>query len=75
MAELTAAGRKRINRSNFAIPEKAPGPGSYPIHDAAHARAALARVAANGSASDQQRVRAAVAAKYPGINLSTATGT
>jgi hypothetical protein len=44
MAELTYRARKKIKRKNFAIKSKAPGSGSYPIHDLRHARNALARV-------------------------------
>lgn len=65
MAELNAAKRKKLPRSSFAIPEKAPGPGSYPIHDESHARNALSRVATNGTPEERSRVRKAVARKYP----------
>lgn len=40
MARLTAAQRRKLPKSAFAVPSKAPGPGSYPIPDAAHAKAA-----------------------------------
>jgi hypothetical protein len=60
MAKLTTRGRKRLKKSSFALPGR-----RYPIHDRAHARNALARVAQNGSASEQARVRAAVHRKYP----------
>jgi len=40
MARLTAAARKALPLSDFAVPSKAPGPGSYPIPDKAHAVAA-----------------------------------
>lgn len=63
--KLTVKARKHIDEANFAIPEKAPGPGSYPIHDLAHARNALARVSAEGTPEEKRRVRAAVYAKYP----------
>jgi hypothetical protein len=63
MARLTARGRKRLKRSQFAIPSKK----AYPIHDRAHARNALARVSQHGSASQKARVRAAVRRKYPGM--------
>ncbi|HXK34678.1 MAG TPA: hypothetical protein VNM91_11790 [Dehalococcoidia bacterium] len=39
------AQRKRLPKSAFAVPSKAPGPGSYPIPDKAHARNAKARAA------------------------------
>lgn len=61
-AVLTAATRKRLPRSAFAIPEKAPGSGSYPIHDLAHAKNALARSSGKPEAG---RVRAAVCRRYP----------
>jgi hypothetical protein len=67
MAKLTAAQRKRIPKKSFAIPEKAPGSGSYPIPDKSHARNALARVSQHGTPEEKARVRAKVRAKYPGI--------
>ncbi len=54
-------------RSQFAIPSKAPGSGSYPINDRSHARNALARVAQHGTPAQKARVRAAVRRRYPGI--------
>lgn len=65
--ELTTKGRKQIKPENFAIPEKAPGSGSYPIHDLVHARNALARVSQHGTASEKARVRKAVYSKYPAL--------
>lgn len=62
MAKLTAAGRKRISSSSFALPGR-----RYPIEDKAHARNALARVSQYGTASQKAKVRAAVRRKYPGI--------
>lgn len=64
MAVLTAKARKHIAPSNFALPD-----GRYPIHDASHARNALARVAQHGTPSEQKRVKAAVRRKYPGIDV------
>ena len=43
MAKLTAAARRKIPKSEFGVPSKAPGPGSYPMEDKAHARNAKAR--------------------------------
>lgn len=60
-ATLSSQGRKRVRDSNFAIPETR----SYPIHDIAHARNALSRVAQHGSDEEKRRVRAAVCRKYP----------
>jgi hypothetical protein len=61
MAVLTAAARKGLPTSAFAIPEKR----AYPIHDESHARDALARVSEFGTPSEQSRVRAAVHRRYP----------
>lgn len=65
--KLTAAMRKKIPKSQFAIPGKAPKSGSYPIEDAAHARNALSRVSQFGSPAEKAAVRAKVHARYPGI--------
>jgi hypothetical protein len=67
MAKLTAAARKKIPKSQFAVPGKRPGSGSYPIPDKSHARNALSRVSQHGSPSEKKRVRAAVHKKYPAI--------
>lgn len=40
MAKLSMAQRRALPKSDFAVPSKAPGPGSYPIPDASHAVAA-----------------------------------
>lgn len=59
--ELTTKERNRLPDSAFAIPEKR----AYPIHDASHARNALARVAQHGTSMQKHRVRLAVYARYP----------
>lgn len=41
MAKLTMAERKKLPKSDFAVPSKAPGPGSYPMPDKAHEKAAF----------------------------------
>lgn len=63
MAKLNAADRKALPQNAFAVPSKAPGSGSYPIEDKAHARNALARSAGKPVAG---QVKAAVAQKFPG---------
>lgn len=60
---LTTKERHALPKSDFALPESK----SYPIHDIEHARNALARVAANGTAEEQRRVRSAVKRRYPGL--------
>ena len=67
MAKLTAAKRRAIPKSSFAVPSKSPKSGSYPINDAKHARNALARSSGKAVAG---KVRAAVARKYPSIKIS-----
>jgi hypothetical protein len=59
--------RRRLPASQFAIPERRPGPGSYPIPDHGHAVDALARVDQHGTPAERRRVRAAVARRFPGI--------
>lgn len=56
---LSAADRRALPRSDFAVPSKAPGSGSYPMPDRAHAANAKARASQFGSPA----VKAAVAAK------------
>jgi len=63
MSVLTTNARDHLRPTEFAIPKTR----SYPIHDAAHARNALSRVAQFGSAQEKARVRAAVHRKFPSI--------
>lgn len=65
--KLTSTARKKIPKSSFAVPSKAPKSGSYPINDKGHARAALSRSAGKAVAG---KVRAAVARKFPSIKIS-----
>lgn len=60
LAVLRAKRRKALPDSSFAIP----GSRKYPIHDLAHARNALSRVAQHGTPEEQKQVRAAVARRY-----------
>ena len=69
MAELDAAERKALPKSDFVFPDRAPGPGSYPVPDEDHARDALARVAANGTPEEQAEVRRAVHERFPDLDL------
>lgn len=62
-AQLTSKKRKNLKKSSFALP----GQRKYPIHDKAHARNALARVAQHGTPAEKAKVRKAVHDKYPGI--------
>ena len=60
--KLTTQERKDIPTEEFALPGR-----RYPIHDRAHARNALARVAQFGTPEEKAKVRAAVKRKYPEI--------
>lgn len=66
MAVLTTKARKAIPTKEFALPGR-----RYPIHDEAHARNALSRVAANGTPQEQAIVRAKVKRKFPGIHMDS----
>lgn len=57
MAKLSMAQRKKIKKSSFGIPSKAPGRGSFPINDKNHARAAL-RFIKHAPASARAGIRA-----------------
>jgi len=59
--KLTYRERQRLPDSAFAIPEER----KYPIHDEAHAKNALARVAQFGTPEERRRVREAVYRRYP----------
>jgi len=61
--ELSYKQRKRLQPQSFVFPKER----KYPIHDLAHARNALARVAAHGTQEEQRKVKAAVYNKYPSL--------
>lgn len=72
MAKLTTTKRKKLPKSDFAIPAKKTsknktGKGGYPINDPAHARNALARVSQFGTPTQKKAVKSKVAKKFPGI--------
>jgi hypothetical protein len=62
MAVLTKETRSEIPTTEFALPGR-----RYPIHDAAHAANALARVSQFGTEREKTIVRARVRAKYPNM--------
>jgi hypothetical protein len=61
VAKLTAAERAALPKSEFVFPDKAPGPGSYPIPNRDHAIDALAL---SSGKPEEGRVRAAVYHKF-----------
>jgi len=62
MTKLTAAARRKIPDSKFALPGR-----RYPIEDEAHARNALARVAQDGTPAEKAIVRRKVRRLLPGL--------
>ena len=68
MAKLSSSKRSKLPTTSFAIPSKR----AYPIHDAVHARNALARVAQHGTPAEKAQVRSAVKKRYPSIGGGTA---
>jgi len=66
MSRLTAAGRRHLPSSDFAIPSER----KYPIENISHARNALARVSEYGTPSEKAEVRHAVDRKYPSLAKS-----
>lgn len=69
MAKLTTKARKALPSSSFALPGKGTGPsgkgpGSYPIPDRGHAKAALSRVSQHGTPAEKATVRRKVKAKF-----------
>jgi hypothetical protein len=70
LATLTAAKRKNLAKSSFAVPKgkgSNPGTDSYPVNDLAHAKNALSRVAQNGTPEEKRMVLAAVSRKFPAL--------
>ena len=64
MAKLSTHERDKLPNDDFALPGRA-----YPIHDENHARAALTDVSRVGSPEEKRKVRAAVAMRYPHIDV------
>ena len=61
--KLSYKDRKKLGKSSFAEP----GKRKYPIPDKSHARNALSRVSANGTAAEKAAVRRKVHKKFPSI--------
>src|ERR1700727_982695 len=56
MARLAAAERRALPKRDFAVPSKAPGPGSYPMPDKKHAAVAKAMDAPHASPKVEAKV-------------------
>lgn len=62
--KLSAGQRKALPRSDFAVPSKAPGSGSYPMPDRSHAANAKARASQFGSPAVKAAVDRKAKAKF-----------
>ena len=74
MAKLSMMQRKSLPKSSFGVPSKAPGPGSYPMPDKAHAANAKSRVSQFGSTSMKKKVNAKADKKLhgnKGLNMNS----
>jgi hypothetical protein len=63
MAVLKADKRNKLATGSFALPSKR----KYPIHDMAHAKAALSMAARGDTEGDPSTIRAKVLQKYPSL--------
>ncbi len=70
MGVLSSGQRGALKSSQFAVPSKAPGSGSYPINNISHARNALARASQFGSPEVKAAVRSKVRRKFPSVSLA-----
>ena len=66
MAKLATKQRKKLSKSDFAVPSKS----AYPIPDQSHARNALARVSQFGSPKEKSMVKRKVKKKFTNIKVS-----
>jgi hypothetical protein len=69
MSVLRMAARKKLKKSQFALPgqgtgAQGKGPGSYPIPDRSHAANALSRASQHGKLAS---VKPKVCAKFPSL--------
>lgn len=63
MAKLRARARRRLKKSSFVYPRSR----SYPIHDKAHARAALRMAGRKDTKGSLATVKRKVYKKYPSL--------
>jgi hypothetical protein len=67
MAKPTDPGAGPSPAKHFAVPHQQ----KYPVHNEAAAKGSLGAVARHGTAAEKAQVRAAVAARHPGMQQST----
>jgi hypothetical protein len=63
-APLTTQQRKNMDKSDFVFPDRAPGPGSYPIGDRKHGGLAIGF---SKGTKDEATVRRVVCKRYPDL--------
>lgn len=63
MAKLSMAQRRALPKSDFLVPSRAPGPGSYPVPDKAHERAAVGLAGMHHGKSGASKIRHELEAK------------
>lgn len=64
MSSITSDERKKLKKEDFALPEKAPKSGSYPVDTKGRGIAALSYSKRYASPEEQKRIRAKVCSKY-----------
>jgi len=65
VAKLTTKKRNKLPEKDFAVKGR-----KYPVEDRGHAKAALSRVAHNGTPAEKAAVKKKVHAKFPGMKVS-----
>lgn len=72
--KITAAGRRALPRSSFALPGRDPdvkgAKGQYPIDKPSRARAALTEASQHATPAQQATIKKNVAKKYPGMKVA-----
>lgn len=63
MAQLTASTRRSLPKSDFGVPSKAPGRGSYPMPDKTHAKVAVGLAEMHGHHELAQKLKRKAQAK------------
>ena len=58
MAKLTSKARKALPKSDFGVPSKAPGSGSFPMPNKEHARVAKSYATRFASSSEKKAIDA-----------------
>lgn len=68
---LSTADRKSLPKKVFGLPEKAPGRGSYPMPDQAHAKLAEGFAKKNATPMQQKKINAKAKKLFPGMRSAS----